>query len=285
MKDKVCLVTGATSGIGKVTARELARLGATVVAVARDAAKGQDAVDEIKRDTGNQAVQLLVGDLSRQADVRRLAAEFLGKHDRLNVLVNNAGTMSPERRLTVDGIEVTFATNHLAYFLLTDLLLGALRAGAPARVVSVSAIVHRWAPLDLDDLNYTRRSYSPWLAYSASKLANVLWSAELARRVDGTGVAANCLHPGIIATNFSASGPSWMRYGFKLATPFVLTPEQGAETTLYLATSPEVEKISGKYFDKKKVVSPDGRADDPALRRRFWDISASMVAQSASVAA
>jgi NAD(P)-dependent dehydrogenase (short-subunit alcohol dehydrogenase family) len=285
MRDKVCLVTGATSGIGKVTARELARLGATVVAVARDAARGQAAVDDIRHDTGNEAVHLLVGDLSRQADVRRLAGEFLGMHDCLDVLVNNAGTTSPERRLTADGIELIFATNHLAYFLLTDLLLGALRAAAPSRVVSVASLVHRGADLDLDDLSFDRRPYAPMKAYSASKLANVLWNAELARRTEGTGVTANCLHPGVIASNFAASGPSWMRFGIKLVAPFLITPEKGAETSLYLATAPEVEKVSGKYFEKKKVVSPDARADDAALCRRFWEISASLVTRSVSAAA
>jgi NAD(P)-dependent dehydrogenase (short-subunit alcohol dehydrogenase family) len=285
MRDKVCLVTGATSGIGKVTARELARRGATVVAVARDAGRGQAAVDEIKRDSGNEGVHLLVGDLSRQADVRRVAAEFLGKHDRLHVLVNNAGTMSPERRLTPDAIELTIATNHLAYFLLTDLLLGALRAAAPSRIVSVASSLHRGADLDPDDLSYDRRSYVSMKAYGASKLANVLWSAELARRIAGTGLTANCLHPGVIASNFSASGPGWMRVGMKLVTPFLLTPEQGAETSLYLATSPEVEKVSGKYFDRRKVVAPDARADDAALGRRFWEISESLVAKSAAAAA
>jgi NAD(P)-dependent dehydrogenase (short-subunit alcohol dehydrogenase family) len=285
MRDKVCLVTGCTSGIGKVTAHELARLGATVVAVARNAARGQAVVEEIRRDTGNEAVHLLVGDLSSQADVRRLAAEFLGNHDRLHVLVNNAGTMCPERRVTADGIEVTIATNHLAYFLLTDLLLGAVRAAAPSRIVSVASSLHRGADLDLDDLSYDRRPYLSMKAYGASKLANVLWSAELARRIEGTGVTANCLHPGVIASNFSESGPTWMRVGMKLVTPFLLTPEKGAETSLYLATSPEVEKVSGKYFDKKKAIAADPRADDAALCRRFWEISASLVARSIAAAA
>jgi NAD(P)-dependent dehydrogenase (short-subunit alcohol dehydrogenase family) len=285
MKDKVCLVTGATSGIGKVTATELARKGATVFIVARDAARGDATVAEIRRDTKNDRVEVLRGDLSSQADIRRVAAAFLAKHDRLHLLVNNAGTMAPELRLTRDGVESTLATNHLAYFLLTDLLLGALRAAAPARIVSVASTVHIGADLDLGDLKYERRSFAPMKVYSASKLANVIWSAELSSRIEGSGVTANCLHPGVIASGLPASGPGWMRWGFKLITPFLLTPEKGAETSLYLATSAEVEKVTGKYFDKKKPVPTDPRADDPAIRRRLWEISEKLVAASATTAA
>jgi NAD(P)-dependent dehydrogenase (short-subunit alcohol dehydrogenase family) len=281
MKDKVCVVTGVTSGIGKVTARELARQGATVVGVARDAARGQAAVEEIRRETRNERVDLLVADLSSQAAVRRLAAAFLAKHDRLHVLVNNAGTIAPERRLTEDRVESVLATNHLAYFLLTDLLMGALRAAAPARVVSVASAVHKNAALDLDDLQYERRAYSPMSVYGASKLANVLWSVELAQRQAGSGVTSNCLHPGVIDSGMAASGPGWMRYGFKLVAPFLLTPEKGAETSLYLSTSPEVEKVTGKYFDKKKAVPADPRAGDPEIRRKLWEISEALVARSA----
>ncbi len=285
MKDKVCLVTGITSGIGKVTARELAKKGATVVCVARDASRGQAAVDEIKKATGNESVSLLVGDLSSQADIRRIAAAFLKDHDRLHVLVNNAGTMAPERRLTADGVEATFATNQIAYFLLTDLLLGALKAAAPSRVVSVASTVHKGADLDLDDLGYDRRSFASMSVYGATKLANVLWSAELARRLEGTGVTANCLHPGVIASGLANAGPGWMRIGIKLISPFLLSPDKGAETSLYLATSPDVEKVTGKYFDKKKPVPTDARADDPEIRRRLWEICEKMVEKSAAAAA
>jgi NAD(P)-dependent dehydrogenase (short-subunit alcohol dehydrogenase family) len=285
MKDKVCLVTGATAGIGKVTATELARRGATVYLAARDAARGAAAVEEIRRSTGNDRVELLLGDLSSQADVRRLAAAFLGKHDRLHLLVNNAGAVMSEMRLTVDGVESTFATNHLAYFLLTDLLLGALRAAAPARIVSVSSMAHRNADLDLDDLLYQKRRFVPLSVYGASKLANVIWSHEVAKRLEGTGVTANCLHPGVVASNFGDSGPGWMRFGVKLIRPFLITPEKGAATSIYLATSPDVEKVTGKYFDKKKPVAYDKRADDPAIRRRLWEISEQLVAASAKAAA
>jgi NAD(P)-dependent dehydrogenase (short-subunit alcohol dehydrogenase family) len=285
MKDKVCLVTGATAGIGKATATDLARRGATVYLVARDPARGAAAVEEIRRGTGNDRVEVLLGDLSSQADVRRIAAAFLGKHDRLHLLVNNAGAVVDELRVTADGVEQTFAMNHLAYFLLTDLLLGALRAAAPSRIVSVSSAAHRNADLDLDDLLYKKRRFVALPVYGTSKLANVIWSHEIAKRLEGTGVTANCLHPGVIASNFGDSGPGWMRWGVKLIRPFLIGPEKGAETSIYLATSPEVEKVTGKYFDKKKPAAYDKRADDPAIRRRLWEISEQLVAASAKAAA
>lgn len=285
MKGKIALVTGFTAGIGKVTARELARKGATVVAVARDAARGQAAVEEIRGETGNGDVHLLTGDLSSQADVRRLAAEFRQKYDRLHVLVNNAGAVLAERKVTADGVEATFATNHLGYFLLTDLLLDVIKASAPARIVSVASELHRSAKLDFDDLQYERRPYGSMEVYGASKLANVLWSAELARRLEGTGVTANSLHPGVIASNFGQTGPGWMRFGLKLVRPFLITSEKGAETSLYLATSPEVEKVTGKYFDKKKERAPGERARDAEAGRRLWAASEALVAKSAAASA
>ena len=285
MKARICLVTGASAGIGKVTARELARMGATVVAVARDAGRGQAAVDEIRRESGNADVHLMLADLSSQADVRRLAAEYLRKYDRLHVLVNNAGTVLGERVVTVDGLEATFATNHLGYFLLTNLLLDALVASAPARVVSVSSALHATAVLDFDDLQYEKRPYSPMAAYGASKLANAVWGVELARRTEGRGVTSNTLHPGVVASHLGAtSGPGWMRFGLKLVRPFLISPDKGAETTVYLATSKEVEKVSGKYFDKKKAVKVGGGADDPETGRRLWTVSEELTARSAAAA-
>jgi NAD(P)-dependent dehydrogenase (short-subunit alcohol dehydrogenase family) len=254
--------------------------------VARDEARGQAAVAEIRQETGNEGVHVLVCDVSSQADIRRLAAAFKGKFDRLHVLVNNAGAMIGDRRLTVDGIESTLATNHLAYFLLTELLLDTIKASAPARVVSVASEVHRGAPLDLDDLQFERRAYSMWPAYGCSKLANVLWNAELARRLEGSGVTANCLHPGVVGSNIGATtGPAWMRIGIKLIRPFVLTPEKGALTSIYLATSPEVEKVTGKYFNKKKPVDTSREATDPETARKLWAASEALVAKSAAAAA
>jgi NAD(P)-dependent dehydrogenase (short-subunit alcohol dehydrogenase family) len=279
MKGRICLVTGVTAGIGKVTARALAGMGATVVAVARDAARGQAVVEEIRRETGNGDVHLRICDVSSQADIRRFVAGYRETYDRLHVLVNNAGAVFGERTLTVDGIERTIATNHLGYFLLTELLLDVLKASAPARVVSVASTAHRGASLDLDDLQFERRAYTSLGVYGASKLANVIWSAELARRLEGSGVTANSLHPGVIASNFGASGPGWMQLGVKLIRPFLISSEKGAETSIYLASSPQVEKETGKYFDKKKAIAPDRRAGDLELRRRLWAISEELTAE------
>jgi len=283
MKGRICLVTGVTSGIGKVTARALAGMGATVIAVARDAQRGQEAVDEIRREAGNDDVHLRVCDLSSQADIRRFAAGYREAYDRLHVLVNNAGAIFGERKLTVDGLEATFATNHLGYHLLTELLLDVIKTSAPARIVSVASMAHRGAGLDFDDLQFERRAYSPLGVYGASKLANVLWSAELARRLAGTSVTANSLHPGAIGSNFAASsGPAWMRFGIKLIRPLLLTPEKGAATSIFLAASPDVERVTGKYFDKKKAIEPDRLAGDAEARRRLWAISEDLTARSAA---
>ncbi|MFT3773099.1 MAG: SDR family oxidoreductase [Minicystis sp.] len=285
MKGKVTMVTGATAGIGKVTALELAKMGATVFAVGRDPAKGEAAISEIRRISGNQDVHLLLCDFSSQSSIRKLAAEFTAKHDRLHVLVNNAGAILAERRVTEDGVEATFATNHMGYFLLTNLLLDVLKATAPARIVSVASEAHKSTKLDLDDLQYERRAYAPMGAYGASKLANIAWSAELARRLEGTRVTANSLHPGVIASNFGQSGPSWMRFGIKLAAPFMTTPEKGAATTLYLATSPEVEGVTGQYFKNKKAAQPNRQARDPETGRRLWAASEALVKQVEAKAA
>jgi NAD(P)-dependent dehydrogenase (short-subunit alcohol dehydrogenase family) len=283
MKGKVTMVTGATAGIGKVTALELARLGATVVAVGRDPHKGEATVAEIRQASGNQDVHLLLCDFSSQASIRKLAAAFKAKHDRLHVLVNNAGAILGEKRVTEDAVEGTLATNHLGYFLLTELLLDVLKASAPARIVSVASEAHKTG-IDLEDLNFERRAYAPMGAYGASKLANIAWSAELARRLEGTGVTANSLHPGVIASSFGQSGPGWMRFGVKLVAPLLSSPEKGAATTLYLATSPAVEGVTGKYFKDKKPVKPSRQASDPETGRRLWALSEALVAKSAPAA-
>ena len=285
MKGKVCLVTGATAGIGKVTALDLAKRGATVAIVARDPAKGEATRDEIRKASGNDDVSLFLADLSSQSAVRKLAADFLAKHDRLHVLVNNAGAILGERRMTEDGIEATFATNHLAYFLLTNLLLDAIKASAPARIVSVASDAHRSFEIDFDDLMFERRSYASMNAYGASKLANIAWSAELARRLEGTGVTASSLHPGVIASSFGQSGPGWMRFGVKLVAPFLMSPEKGAATTIHLATSPDVEGITGAYWKAKKRVRPNKQASDPEVGKRLWEVSERLVEASAAKAA
>ena len=283
MKGKVCIVTGATSGIGRVTALELAKMGATVVAVARDPAKGRALLDEMRNAAGAEA-HLLLCDFSAQTAIRQLAADFKAKFDRLDVLVNNAGAVLGERRVTADGLETTFATNHLGYFLLTNLLLDVLKASAPARIVSVASEAHRNARLDWDDLQYARRPYSSTGAYGASKLANIAWSAELARRLAGTGVSSNALHPGVVATNFGQSGSTLVRVGVKLIRPFLIDAIKGADTSIYLAASSEVTEVTGKYFIKRKPAVPNRQASDPETGRRLWDISERLVAASAAAA-
>ena len=275
MHGKTVLVTGATQGIGRVTARELARQGATTVLVARDRARGEAVVAEIQQQTGNQAVSLLIADLSSQASIRALAEAFTAKHDALHVLVNNAGSIFIPRQTTVDGLEMTFATNHLGYFLLTHLLLDVLRASAPARIVNVASAAHRRATLDFDDLQ-SERGYSGMGAYSRSKLANILYTYELARRLEGSGVTANCLHPGVVRTGFGRNTQGIFKLGVKLIAPFMLSDEQGADTSIYLASAPEVEGVTGKYFAKREAIRSNPQSHDRAAAERLWDISLEM---------
>lgn len=274
MRGKICLITGATSGIGRVTAHRLAEMGAHVVLVGRDPARCGTAVQQIQAQTGNREVEALVADLSSQQQVRDLARRFQERHNRLNVLINNAGGMWLQRRLTVDGLELTFALNHLAYFLLTELLLDTLKASAPARIINVSSLAHRrgYGRMSFDDLMGERR-YNGWKAYCQSKLANLLFTYELARRLEGTGVTANALHPGWVATGF-AGGNGWRgRLWQGAANLFALSPEQGAKTIIYLASAPEVEGVSGRYFVRcREVVSAAASRDEEAARR-LWQVS------------
>lgn len=277
MLGKTVLVTGATSGIGKATALELARMGATVVLVARNRAKGQAVVEEIQKASGNSKLELLVGDLSSMEQVRLVAQEFKAKHNRLEVLVNNAGGVFDTRQTTTDGHEYTFAFNHLAYFLLTNLLLETLKASAPSRIVNVSSGAQASGKLDFDDLMGQQR-YSSFSAYSASKLANVMFTYTLARQLSGTGVTVNALHPGFVGTNFGSNAKSPLWRGIAaLAKAFAMSPEKGAQTTLYLASSAEVESISGKYFDRKKAVASSPASYDEAAQERLWAVSAKLV--------
>ncbi len=273
---KTALVTGATSGIGKATAEALARQGMTVVLVARDAEKGRAVLEEIRSKSGNPTLDVLLADLSSQAAIRQLAEEFQRKYSKLHVLVNNAGGVFSARKLTVDGLEYTFAFNHLAYFLLTNLLLDTLRASAPARIVNVSSGAQGMGKINFADLQGEQR-YSVQAAYSQSKLANVLFTYALARRLEGTGVTANVLHPGVVRTNFGrVETPLLWRVLFPLIDPFMLTPEKGAETAVYLATSPEVEGVSGKYFAKQKAVRSHSISYDQAVQERLWEVSAQL---------
>jgi len=272
MKDKLCLVTGATSGIGLVAARELARRGARLILVGRDAARCTAAVRHIEAETGSGQIETLLADLSSQRQIRELARQFTERYNRLDVLVNNAGGLWLERRLTEDGLEMTFAVNHLAYFLLTHLLRETLRAGAPARVVNVASAAHRRSTLDLTDLQGARE-YGGWQAYCRSKLANILFTYELARRWQGKGVTANCLHPGWVATGFG-SGNGWRGRLLKgVAKLFAIGAEAGAETTVYVASGAELAEVSGKYFDKCRPVSSSPASYDEETARQLWRIS------------
>lgn len=272
MHGKVCMVTGAASGIGAATAQGLAQQGATVVLVDRNAKKGMDAVKQIKQQTGNTPVEFMGADLSSQQEIDYLVQRFARHHQRLDVLVNNAGAIFDERRESVDGIEMTFALNYLGYFLLTNLLLDTLKASAPARIINVSSRSHARAQINFDDLE-SRSDYQGLSAYAHSKLAIVLFTYELARRLEGTGVTVNALNPGIVATSFGRNSGGVLGFVMRFFRPFFLSPEQGAQTGIYLATSPEVEGVTGKYFVKCKAVSSSPTSYDTAAARRLWEVS------------
>ncbi|HMQ32209.1 MAG TPA: SDR family oxidoreductase [Chloroflexaceae bacterium] len=272
MVGKICVVTGATSGIGLVTARELARMGATVVLVARSRERGEAAREAIAAQTGSRGVELVLADFASLASVRAGAEAVLARHGRLDVLVNNAGVYVGDRRLSADGFELTFAVNHLAPFLLTELLLGALRAAPAGRVVTVSSGAHFGGRGRFDDVR-AERGYSGFQAYAESKLANVLFTYELARRLEGSGVTANCLHPGAVRTGFAGDAKGLFALAFNLAKPFMLTPEQGAQTPIYLAASPEVEGVSGTYFFERRPRKSSPSSYDQGLQARLWDLS------------
>jgi retinol dehydrogenase-12 len=277
MQGKICLVTGATSGIGLVTAQALAQQGATVVVAGRNPERGAATVRRMRQASGNSAVELLMADLSVQTQVRQLAEAFLRRFARLDVLVNNAGAIFSRRRLSPDGIEMTFALNHLGYFLLTNLLLGTLKASAPARIINVSSDAHRRAGINFADLQGQHR-YSGWRAYCQSKLANLLFTYELARRLEGTGVTANAMHPGFVATGFGRNNRGLFALLIRLAQLTALSPEQGAETLIYMATSPELESTTGTYFVKKRSVTSSRESYDQTAAQRLWQLSVEMIA-------
>ncbi len=272
MQGKVCMVTGATDGIGVPTARALAQMGAEVIVVGRNREKCEAVVAQIKQETGNPQVEFMLADFSELAQVRQLAQDFKRKHDKLHVLVNNAGVLQLIRRETQDGYESMFGVNHLAHFLLTMLLLDTIKASAPARIVIVSSGSHRRGQLDFDDL-HSRKRFSPTQMYGNSKLANVLFTYELARRREGSGVTVNALHPGFIKTNMAANNGWFVRLMLPLIHMSSLTPEQGAQTSIYLASSPEVEGVSGKYFIKSKQASSSRASHDQEAALRLWQES------------
>jgi NAD(P)-dependent dehydrogenase (short-subunit alcohol dehydrogenase family) len=284
MKDKFCLVTGATSGIGLVTARELARLGATVVLMGRSRERGEATREEIVAQTGNKNVELILADFASLASVRAGAEEFLARYNRLDVLVNNAGIFSGERRLSTDGYELTFAVNHLAPFLLTNLLLDTLKASAPARIVTVSSGAHTAGRGNFEDVR-AERGYNGFPIYAESKLANVLFTYELARRLEGSGVTANCLHPGAVRTNFAGDSQGFFAFAFSLVRPFLLSPEQGAQTSIFLAASPEVEGVNGKYFANRRAQTSSSVSYDRTLQERLWTMSEELTGMAVQVVA
>lgn len=274
MKGKRVVVTGASRGIGRETALALARMGADLSLVVRDAERGKAVAEEVRALGGDADV--FIADLSSLADVRRAAAEILAKHDRIDVLVNNAGALFMDRQVTKDGYEATFATNHLAYFLLTELLLDAVKKAPAGRIVNVASEAHHRGTLDFDDL-MRERSFTGWGAYGASKLANILFTSELARRLEGTGVTANSLHPGVIASGFALNNKGLVGTVWKLMSPLLMSSENGAKTTVFLATDPSVAAVSGRYFSKCKQKTPSREARDVAVAKRLWDVSEQLV--------
>lgn len=277
MGGKTVVVTGATSGVGLEAAVMLAHKGAQTVIVGRDPEKTERVLTEVKRRAETDAVEAMLCDFSSQEATRRFAEKFLARHPRLDVLVNNAGTVHARRTLTEDGIEATFAVNHLGYFLLTNLLLDRIKASAPARIVNVASTAHYGGTMDLDDLGF-ERNYQIMKAYSRSKLANVLFTRELARRLEGTGVTVNAVHPGTVATHIWDGAPGWTQPFFVIAKKFFMTsPTQGGERIVYLAASPEVEGKSGLYFEKDQPKEPSELARNDELARRLWEKSARLV--------
>jgi len=277
MEDRVFLVTGANSGIGKATALGLARLGGTIVLACRSATRGEAARQDIVRDSGNSKVYLEIVDLASEDSTRSFAEEFKRKYPRLDVLINNAGVYTPHRELTPDGLERTFEVNYLSGFLLTHLLLDLLKKSAPSRIVNVSSSAHSGGTIHFDDLQGEQR-YGGFGAYGQSKLAQILFTQELARRLQGTGVTVNACHPGVIRTNLGMGGTSAV---VRFVRMFFKGPEKGAETPIYLSVSPEVAGVTGKYFANKRLREPSRAAQDPDVARRLFDVSAELAHLSA----
>jgi NAD(P)-dependent dehydrogenase (short-subunit alcohol dehydrogenase family) len=269
MRGRVCVITGANRGIGRATALGLARRGATVVMLCRDPERGERAQDDVRRESGNPDVSLVVCDLASLASVRAAATVVAARHPAVHVLVNNAGVNVARRAESADGVELTFAVNHLGPFLLTNLLVPLLEAGAPSRVVNVTSTFERFGRIRFDDLQSARR-YGAVRAYNQSKLATVLFTYELAERLAGTGVTANCVHPGLVATDLMRDWPRWLR---ALYEPFLLTPEHGARAVIHVATAPELEGVTGKYFHRARETRSSRRSYDVEARRRLWRVS------------
>lgn len=266
---KVCVITGATSGIGEVAAVEFARLGARLVLVARDPQRGDATLAKLRAGSA-AAHRVHYADLAQISEMKRVAAEIAAAEPRIDLLVNNAGALFSTRQVTADGLEKHFAVNHVAYCVLTHGLAERLRAAAPARVVNTASGAHYGAQLDLGDLQ-TEKGYNGVLAYQRSKLYNILWTRELARRWAGTGVTVNCFHPGFVATRYGDNAGSLLGIGVRIAKLFAISPERGARTLIWLATASEVATISGGYFDKCRLTAPSHDAENDDAARRLWD--------------
>jgi retinol dehydrogenase 14 len=271
MKNKTCMVTGANSGIGFEVSKGLSRMGANLVMVCRDQEKGNRAKSEIVNETGNKSVELMIADLASLQSVRTLAQAYRNTHDKLHVLVNNAGLILGKRVQTADGLEETFEVNYLSHFLLTNLLLDALKASAPSRIVSVSSDAHFDGHMDFDDLQEEKR-YGAMRSYCQSKLAQVLFTYELAERLKGSGVTVNCVHPGAVRTHWGDEAGA-LGVGIRIARPFMISPERGAETPLYAATSTELERVSGKFFSHKKERESSRESYNKEYSAKLWDVS------------
>jgi len=273
MEGKICMVTGANSGIGKETAKALSEMNATVVMVCRDKERGEKAREDIINQTGNKNIDLILCDLSSQEQIRKLVTEFKEKYQNLHVLINNAGVMLKKRVISIDGIEMNFAVNHLAPFLLTNLLLDVIKKSAPSRIVIVSSAAHRMAKMDFDDLQSEKKKYRLFRVYGVSKLAVMLFTYELSRKLDGTGVTVNALHPGLVNTNL---GRDQSKFSQGFGKAFFKSPEKGAETSIYLASTPDVEGITGKYWIKKEQHKSSEGSYNLEYAEKLWKICVEM---------
>jgi NAD(P)-dependent dehydrogenase (short-subunit alcohol dehydrogenase family) len=273
MEGKVCVITGATSGLGLEAAERLAKMGARLVLVGRDPVRGDAALARLRAAAPGASPSIYFGDLSKLSEMKRVAAAIGNAEPRIDVLINNAGSMFAARHETADGLEMTFALNHMAYFVITNLLLDRLHATEPARIVSTASVAHFGQQLDLDDLQFKKR-YSARQAYGRSKLANILFTRELARRLDGTGVTANCLHPGFVATRFGADNGLLARLAIRVAMLGAIGVDEGADTIVYLASSPEVAGLSGGYYQRRRLAQASVESQDLEAARRLWTESA-----------
>lgn len=272
MQGKTVVITGATSGIGEVAACSLAQQGARIVLIARDRGRGEQTLKRLEEIAPGRNHVAHYANLSRLAEMKRVSETIAGSESRIDVLINNAGALFNTRQLTGEALEMTFATNHIAYFVVTYLLLERLKATPGARIVSTASDAHKRGKMDFNDLQM-EKSYSGWAMYGRSKLMNILFTRELARRLEGTGVTANCLHPGFVATRFGDASGGFGAFMVKTAKKFALTPEDGAKTIIYLASSPEVNGVTGKYFHKCQQELPSAEAQNDADARRLWDVS------------